>query len=102
MKSENLGPLIDDLCHAAGQKVGIEFRSLPPLGAQVSGRWELGYQPKGLSWGASFTYWLSPNSYLCESVIWPFGFQTRQQDSVAFSASVNTKLAQMQQWIKAM
>lgn len=51
MKSENLGPLIDDLCRAAGQKVGIEFRSPPPLGAQVSGRWELGYQPKGLSWG---------------------------------------------------
>ena len=69
MRTENLGPLINDLCRTAGQKIGIEFRSPPPLGAQVSGRWELGYQPKGLSWGATFTYWLSPDSYLRESVI---------------------------------
>ncbi len=101
MKTENLGPLINDLCRAAGQQIGIEFRSPPPLGAQVSGRWELGYQPKGLSWGATFTYWLSPDSCLCESVIWPFGFQTKQQNRAAFSANVSTKLAQMQQWIGA-
>ena len=102
MKAENLGPLINDLCRAAGQQRGIEFRSPPPLGAQVSGRWELGYQPTGLSWGATFTYWLSPVSYLCESVVWPFGFQTKQQDSAAFSASVNAKLGQMQQWVNAL
>lgn len=102
MKTENLGSEINDLCRAAGQKIGIEFSSPPPLGVQVSGRWELGYQPKGLSWRASFTYWLGPNSYLQESVMWPFKLQTKQQDSAAFSQEVSIKLAQMQQWIQAM
>lgn len=102
MKIENLQPLIDELCRTAGQKLGIEFRSPAPLGAQVSGRWELGYQPKELNWGATFTYWLSPDSYLRESVVWPFGFQTKQQDRATFSASVSTKLEQMQQWIRTM
>lgn len=102
MKIENLGPLIDELCRTAGQKLGIEFRSAPPLGAQVLGRWELGYQPKGLGWGATFTYWLSPNSYLRESTLWPFGFQTQEQARAEFSANVSTKLEQMQQWIRTM
>ncbi len=102
MQKENLGPLINELCRTAGQQIGIEFRAPTPIGAQTSGRWELGFQPKGLSWGATFTYWLSPNSYLRESVVWPFGFQTKQQNSAIFSASVSAKLHLMQQWILTM
>lgn len=102
MQRENLGPLINELCRTAGQQVGIEFRSPPPLGTQDAGRWELGFQPKGFSWRATFTYWLSPNTYLKESVVWPYGFQTKQQDSALFSANVNAKLKQMQQWILTM
>jgi hypothetical protein len=101
MQKENLGPLINELCRTAGQQIGIEFHAPPPFGTQISGGWELNYQPKGLSWKATFTYWLSPNSYLKESVVWPFGFQTKQQNSATFSIDVGAKLSQMQQWIRA-